>query len=70
MDIMVFSVGLVLLISHVGMMVSLGNADIFHPYFAITMACFLIISGNVIGKTNRNFILGIHLPWTVASMET
>lgn len=69
MDIMVFSVGLLLLISHAGMMVSLGDADIFHQYFAVGMASFLIISGNVIGKTERNFIFGIRLPWTVATME-
>ncbi|PCI79435.1 MAG: hypothetical protein COB20_04775 [SAR86 cluster bacterium] len=69
MDIIVFSAGLLLLASHVGLMVSLGDADSFHQYFAIGMACFLIISGNVIGKTERNFIFGIRIPWTVASME-
>lgn len=51
------------------MMVSLGDADIFHQYFAVGMACFLIISGNVIGKTERNFIFGIRIPWTIAPME-
>ena len=50
-------------------MVSLGDADIFHQYFAVGMACFLIISVNVIGKAERNFIFGIRIPWTVASME-
>ena len=50
-------------------MVSLGDADIFHQYFAVGMACFLIISGNVIGKAERNFIFGIRIPWTIAPME-
>jgi hypothetical protein len=52
----------VLLISPVGMIVNLGNADIFLQYFAIGMACFLIISANVIGKTERDFFLGIRIP--------
>ena len=68
-DIIVFSVGLLLLACQLGLMVSLGDAELFHQYFAVGMACFLIISGNVIGKTERNFIFGIRIPWTVASME-
>jgi uncharacterized membrane protein len=69
MDIIVFSVGLLLLATHVGLMMSVGDADSFHQYFAVGMVCFLIISGNVIGKTERNFIMGIRIPWTVASIE-
>jgi uncharacterized membrane protein len=68
-EIIVFSSGLLMLASHVGMMVSIGDADGFHQYFAFGMACFLIISGNVIGKTERNFIFGIRTPWAVASAE-
>ena len=68
-EIIVFSSGLLMLASHVGLMVSLGDADISNQYFAVGMACFLIISGNVIGKTERNFIFGIRTPWAVASME-
>lgn len=68
-EIIVFGTGLLLLASHVGLMASVGDIEKFHQYLAVGMACFLIISGNVIGKTERNFIFGIRLPWTLASME-
>ncbi len=69
MDIIVFSVGILLLSSHLGIMVSQGDSVIFHQYFAVGFACFLIVMGNVIGKTERNFIAGIRLPWTIASEQ-
>ncbi|MFT7472046.1 MAG: putative membrane protein [Kiritimatiellia bacterium] len=63
----VFGTGLLLLSTHVGMMATVGAVDEFHQYLAVGLACFLVISGNVIGKTERNFIFGLRLPWTVAS---
>lgn len=68
-EIIVFGIGLLLLSTHVGIMASVGEIDKFHQYLAVGMACFLIIAGNVIGKTERNFIFGLRLPWTVASAE-
>lgn len=69
MDIIIFSVGILLLSSHLGIMASQGNSIIFHQYFAVGFAAFLIVMGNVIGKTERNFIAGIRLPWTIASEQ-
>ncbi|MDA0280738.1 MAG: SdpI family protein [Proteobacteria bacterium] len=66
-EIIVFGTGLLLLSTHVGMMATVGDVDEFHQYLAVGLACFLIISGNVIGKTERNFIFGLRLLWTVAS---
>jgi len=68
-EIIVFGTGLLLLSTHVGMMATVGDVDKFHQYLAVGMASFLIISGNVIGKTERNFIFGIRTPWAVASRE-
>jgi uncharacterized membrane protein len=31
------------------------------------MAFFLLIAGNVFGKTERNFFLGIRTPWSIVS---
>ncbi len=33
------------------------------------MAFFLIIVGNIYGKTERNFFLGLRTPWAIASKE-
>jgi uncharacterized membrane protein len=66
-EIIVFGTGLLLLSTHVGMMATVGDVDEFHQYLTVGLACFLIISGNVIGKTERNFIFGLRLLWTVAS---
>ena len=66
-EIIVFGTGPLLLSTHVGMMATVGDVDEFHQYLTVGLACFLIISGNVIGKTERNFIFGLRLLWTVAS---
>ena len=31
------------------------------------MAVFSVVVGNVFGKTERNFIIGLRLPWTIDS---
>lgn len=69
MDIIVLSAGILLLSSHVGILVSQGDSEIFQQYFAVGFAGFLIIMGNVMGKTERNFIAGIRIPWTIASEQ-
>lgn len=68
-DIIVFSVGILLASAHIGLLASGGENSVFQQYFAIGFCCFLIVMGNVIGKTERNFIAGIRLPWTLASEQ-
>ena len=69
MDIIIFGVGILLFSLHLGIMTSLGDSTIFQRYFSIGFASFLIVTGNVFGKTERNFIIGIRIPWTLASKE-
>ncbi|MEX0964328.1 MAG: SdpI family protein [Pseudohongiellaceae bacterium] len=69
MQTIVFGVGILLLSVHVGILIAEGDRNTFHQYFSPGIACFLIIMGNVIGKTERNFIAGIRIPWTLASTE-
>lgn len=69
MDIIIFAVGVLLLSTYWGILASDGNSDIFQQYFAIGFAFLLIVMGNVIGKTERNFIAGIRIPWTIASEQ-
>lgn len=67
MDIIIAGVGLLLVGAHLGLLLSVGDTQVFQQYFAAGLALFLIVTGNVIGKTERNFIVGIRLPWTIAS---
>jgi len=67
MDIIVLSAGILLFATHIGIMASQGDSRIFQQYFSVGFALFLIVMGNVLGKTERNFIAGIRLPWTIAS---
>lgn len=69
MDITILSVGILLLALHIGLLVSRGDNTIFQQYLSVGLACFLIIMGNVIGKAERNFVIGIRIPWTLASDE-
>jgi immunity protein, SdpI family len=69
MDIVVLSIGILLLAIHIGLLMSRGDGSIFQRYFSIGFAFFIVIMGNVIGKTERNFIIGIRLPWTLASEQ-
>tara|TARA_R110002073_G_scaffold210451_4_gene370927 strand:- start:154 stop:795 length:642 start_codon:yes stop_codon:yes gene_type:complete len=69
MDIIVFGAGLLMLAVHVGIMIGAGDTQTFQQYFSIGLALFLLITGNVFGKTERNFFIGIRLPWTIASIE-
>lgn len=67
MDIMVFGVGVMLAFLHVSLLLGTGDFEFFARYFSWGMAAFLIIVGNVFGKTERNFFLGLRTPWTLAS---
>ena len=67
MDIIVLGIGVLLLSIHAALLIGNGDADIFQKYFAYGMATFMIITGNVFGKTERNFFVGLKTPWTIAS---
>ena len=67
MDIILFGIGVMMFFIHVGTVQAEGDMQRFTYYFAYGMAAFLIITGNVFGKTERNFFIGIRLPWTLAS---
>lgn len=69
MDIILFGIGVMFFFIHVAIIDASGDMDRFTYFFAYGMAAFLIITGNVFGKTERNFFIGIRLPWTLASQE-
>lgn len=65
MDIILFGVGVMILSIHSGMM--FGSDSLSLSFVAYGLAAFYVITGNVFGKTERNFFIGIRLPWTIAS---
>lgn len=67
MHIIVFGVGVMLFFLHISLLLGGGDFEFFTRYFSWGMAAFLIIVGNVFGKTERNFFLGLRTPWTLAS---
>ena len=67
MDVIVCSIGVLFCFLHFALLLNEGDFDFFVRYFSYGMALFLIIMGNVFGKTERNFFLGIRLPWTLNS---
>lgn len=67
MDIIVFGVGVMLAFLHVSLLLGAGDFAFFTRYFSWGMAAFLLIVGNVFGKTERNFFFGLRTPWTLAS---
>lgn len=69
MDIIIFSVGILVLSVHIGTMASQGDSGIFQQSLSFGLACCLIVMGNVVGKTERKFFVGIRLPWTIASEQ-
>ncbi len=66
-ELLVFSTGLLLAFIHFGLIFSPGDPQGFTIYFGIGVALFMIVGGNFLGKVERNFVLGIRLPWTIAS---
>ncbi len=67
MDIIVFGLGLLLLFIHLGMLIDPGMLATFTKYFSLGTALFLIVVGNAFGKTERNFFMGIRVPWTMST---
>lgn len=65
MDIILFGVGVLVMSIHAGMM--FGGDNISTSFTAYGLAAFYVITGNVFGKTERNFFIGVRLPWTIAS---
>ena len=66
---LIFASGILFCFCHYASLNHQGEFDFFVNYFTWGMAVFLIIAGNVMGKTERNFVFGIYLPWTLASEE-
>lgn len=62
-----FGVGLILAFVHTAILLFIENTGIQTQVISIGIALFLIVVGNVWGKTERNFFLGLRLPWTIAS---
>lgn len=67
MDIVIFGIGVLFCFLHFALLKNEGSFTFFVRYFSYGMAMFYIIVGNVFGKTERNFFIGIRLPWTIAS---
>lgn len=65
MDIIVFGLGIMLVFMHYGMLMNDGDYNFLLHYFSIGVALALMVMGNVLGKTERNFMIGIRLPWTI-----
>ena len=67
-DITVFSIGVLFLFLHYALLTTYEDQGGFQRLFGYGMAGFLVICGNVLGKTEPNFFIGIRIPWTIASM--
>jgi len=66
---MLFGAGILLSFLHYGMLMNDGDFDFVLRYVGYGMACSLLIVGNIVGKIERNFFVGLSLPWTIASVE-
>jgi len=69
MDIFLFGVGILMCFVHYSVLVGEGDIDFVLHYMSYGFACFLLIVGNIFGKIERNFFIGLRLPWTIASVE-
>jgi len=69
LDVMIFATGVLLMFIHLSMLVDPSGTEGLGKFPSVGMAAFLIILGNVFGKTERNFFLGIRGPWTLASLQ-
>jgi len=67
MDIILAGIGAMMVFLHLGLLLHGGEFDVFVRFFSWGMALFLLITGNVFGKTERNFFMGLRTPWTLAS---
>jgi uncharacterized membrane protein len=64
-----FGVGLLLLGLHLGSMVDPTGGPVLLKFIADGVSLFLIVVGNVFGKVERNFFIGIRTPWSLTSEE-
>lgn len=62
-----FATGLLLAGIHLGMLLSNRGSEYFQYAFNIGASAFLIFGGNIFGKLERNFFVGVRVPWTIAS---
>ena len=69
---MLFATSVLLASVHVGTLMQKARPDFaeLNTFIAFGLAVFLVILGNVLGKTERNFFIGIRTPWTITSDET
>lgn len=67
MDRVIFGCGLLFLGIHLGLLLDPSGKEIFVKLFSFGSALFLIVVGTVFGKTERNLVIGIRVPWTIAS---
>ena len=70
LDRIIFGTGLLFLGIHLGSMLDPGPMEVnglSTRIFTAGMACFLIVAGNMLGKSERNFFVGFRIPWTIAS---
>lgn len=68
-DTIIAGCGLLFLGIHLGMVIDPGSRESFARFFSFGVALFLVVVGNVLGKTERNFFMGVRVPWTLASEE-
>lgn len=52
---------------HIGILLDPEAGTVFRMSFSLASALFLIVVGNLFGKSERNFFIGIRVPWTIAS---
>jgi uncharacterized membrane protein len=65
----IFGLGLLLLGIHLGTLTDPRGGSVFLKFVSDGSSAFLIVVGNVMGKMERNFFIGIRTPWTLASEE-
>jgi uncharacterized membrane protein len=62
-----FGIGGMLAAIHVGILMDPTGGNGFVSAFGFGAVFFLVVFGNLLGKSERNFFIGIRLPWTIAS---
>lgn len=67
LDSMVFAISVLMCFLQYAILLHAGEFEFFVRYFSLGTAIFLIIGGNVIGKIERNFVIGLRFPWTMDS---
>ncbi|EQC51129.1 SdpI family protein [Bacteriovorax sp. DB6_IX] len=65
----ILAVGFVLLGVHIGSLLSFKGEQYFLRFFSLGAALFLVYGGSVFGKLEKNYFIGIRVPWTLSSDE-